>query len=119
MATEDDVRRLALSLPQVTEKPSYGTPGFRVRDRLFARLRPEGDAVVVWCASLDEKGALIDAEPAKFFSTPHYDGHSTVLVRMAAVDSEELWELLADSWRVRAPVRLRAEFDASTPRPPV
>ena len=47
MVSEDDVRRAALALPETVEKPSYGSPGFRVRDRLFARIRPEGDSVVV------------------------------------------------------------------------
>ncbi|HXQ19667.1 MAG TPA: MmcQ/YjbR family DNA-binding protein [Acidimicrobiales bacterium] len=111
MVTEHDVRRAALALPSTTEKPSYGTPGFRVRDRLFARLRPEGDSVVIWCADLGEKDGLIASEPEKFFTTPHYDGHPTVLVRMSAVDGTEMAELLAESWRVRAPAKLVAEFD--------
>ena len=109
--TEDDVRRLALSLPATTEKPSYGTPGFRVRDKLFARIRDEGDLLVVWVADLAEKEALLAAEPATFTTTPHYDGHPTVLVRMDVVDVDELAELLADAWRVRAPERLRAELE--------
>jgi hypothetical protein len=111
VVSEDDVRRAALALPATTEKPSYGTPGFRVRDRLFARIRPEGDSVVVWCADLAEKEALVETEPNKFFTTPHYDGHPSVLLKMAAVDAEELAEVLADSWRVRAPAGLVAEFD--------
>lgn len=108
MSTEQDVRRIALSLPETTEKPSYGTPGFRVKDRLFARLREEDGALVVWCADEQEKLGLIAADPATFFTTPHYDGHPTVLVRLSAVDDAELAELLTDSWRVRAPVRVRA-----------
>jgi hypothetical protein len=111
MVSENDVRRAALALPATTEKPSYGTPGFRVRDRLFARIRPEGHSVVVWCADLAEKDALVESEPDKFFTTPHYDGHPAVLLKMAAVDAEELAEVLADSWRVRAPAGLLAEFD--------
>jgi hypothetical protein len=63
-ATGDDVRRLALALPAATEKPSYGTPGFRVRDRLLARIREERDVLVVWCGGLDEKELLIASEPA-------------------------------------------------------
>jgi hypothetical protein len=112
MIGEDDVRRIALSLPATTEKPSYGTPGFRVRDKLFARMRPEGDSVVVWCADLGEKEALIAAEPDKFFSLPHYDGYPSVLVRLAALDVDEMTEVLTESWRLRAPVRLLEEFDA-------
>ncbi len=54
VATEDDVRRLALALPAATEKPSYGTPGFRGRDRLLARIREERDVLVVWCGGLEE-----------------------------------------------------------------
>ena len=86
MVTEDDVRAAALALPETTEKPSYGTPGFRVKDRLFARIREEGDVLVVWCEDVGEKDALIASEPEKFFTTPHYDGHPTVLVRFGAVD---------------------------------
>ncbi|MEA2828988.1 MAG: hypothetical protein QOG43_3427 [Actinomycetota bacterium] len=111
MITEDDVRRVALALPATTEKPSYGTPGFRVKDKLFARIRDEGDLLVVWVADLAEKEALLAAEPAKFTTTPHYNGHPTVLVRMEAVDVDELGELLADGWRARAPKRLRDALD--------
>jgi hypothetical protein len=63
------------------------TPGFRVKDKLFARIRPEGDVRVVWCEDLAEKEAMIASEPDKFFTTPHYDGHPTVLVRFSAVDT--------------------------------
>jgi len=112
MVTEDDVRRVALSLPRTTEKPSYGQPGFRVADRLFARIREEGDVLVVWVSGEGEKQGLIAADPAKFFTTPHYDGHPTVLVRFAAVDVDELTELLTDSWRHRAPKRVLSELES-------
>jgi hypothetical protein len=100
MTTEEDVRELALALADTVEKPSYGTPGFRVRDRLFARIREAG-VLVLWCESLEEKDFLIEGEPEKFFTTPHYDGYTNVLVRLAAVDRQELAELLAESARVR------------------
>ncbi len=112
MVTTDDVRRIALSLPHTTEKPSYGTPGFRVKDKLFARIREEGDVLVVFVDSLEEKELLIASEPEKFFSLPHYDGHASVLVHFAAVDRDELTELLTEAWRVRAPAKVRAAFDA-------
>jgi hypothetical protein len=108
MSTLDDVRELALALPETIERPSYGTPGFRVADRLFARLR-EDDVLVVWVADLGEKEMLLLSEPGKFFTTPHYDGHTTVLVRLSAVDRVELRELLTDAWLARAPKRLRAQ----------
>jgi hypothetical protein len=111
MATEDDARELALSLPATIEKPSYGMPGFRVKDRLFARIREERGVLVVWCDD-GEKELLICAEPDKFFTTPHYDEHPIVLVRLDAVDREELAELVTESWRLRAPKRLVTSYDA-------
>ncbi len=66
----------------------------------------------MWCRDEGEKEALIASEPGKFFTTPHYDGHPSVLVRFGAVDTEELTELLTESWRIRAPKRLREPFDA-------
>jgi hypothetical protein len=110
MATEDDARDIALSLPETVERPSYGTPGFRVKDRLFARVREPG-VLLVRVADEGEKDFLLRAAPEKFFTTPHYDGHASVLVRLAAVDRDELAELLADAWRVRAPKRLADSLD--------
>lgn len=108
MATEEDVRRIALSLPEVVEKPWFGTPGFRVKDKGFLRIRSEAEGgLVVFVADLDEKDALLAAEPGKFFTTPHYDGYPTVLVDLAQVDVEELTELIVDAWRVKAPARVR------------
>jgi hypothetical protein len=110
MVTEDDVRRVALSLPATTEKASYGTPGFRVKDRLFARIREEGDVLVVWVADEGEKHGLVSSEPEKFFTTPHYDGHPIVLVRFGGVDIDELKELLTESWRLRAPKKVLTQL---------
>lgn len=110
MASEADVRELALLLPASAEKPSYGTPGFRVRDRLFARMREDG-VLVLWRESVEEKEAMTEAEPVKFTTTPHYDGYPNILVRLDAVDREELAELLEESWRFRAPAGLVEQFD--------
>jgi hypothetical protein len=112
MATIDDVRRIALSFPETTEKPLYGTPGFRVNDKAFARLREERDVLVVWCADEGEKDAYIATQPDIFFTLPHYDGHPLVLVRLPAIDVAELREVLTDAWLVRAPRRLVTAFDA-------
>jgi hypothetical protein len=102
VATPDDVRELALALPATKEKPSYGTPGFRVGDRLFARLHQDGESLVLRM-DMDEREALAQAEPDKFFWTPHYERHPWIQVRLAAVGREELSELLRDAWRLRAP----------------
>jgi len=102
MVTEDDVRRLALSLDHTTEKPSYGMPGFRVEDKLFARMK-EDAVLVVYREGEDEKEALIESEPDKFFTTPHYDGYPMVLVRLDAIDEVDLLDLLEESWHLRNP----------------
>ena len=117
MATEDDVRRIALSLPETTEKPWFNTPGFRVNNKGFLRIRTEAEGgLVVFVADLGEKDALLAADPAKFFTTPHYDGYPAVLVDLAAVDVDELRELITDSWRLKAPKRVLKAFDAQSGR---
>lgn len=116
MATEDDVRRIALSLPEVVEKPWHGTPGFRVKDKSFLRIRSEAEGgLVVFVADLDEKEALLAAEPGTFFTTPHYDGYPVVLVDLARIDVDELTEVIVDSWRVKAPARVRSAHEHLLP----
>ncbi len=108
MATEDDVRRIALGLPEVIEKTSYNTPGFRVKDKLFLRIRAEAEGgLVVFTESLEEKEVLLASDPEVFFTTPHYDGHASVLVHLDAIGLDELTEVITDSWLVRAPARVR------------
>ncbi len=104
------VRRLALALPEAEETTSYGTPAFKVRGKLFARLREEGDILVVKC-DLNEREALIQSEPDTYFVTPHYQNYPYVLVRMKEIDLEALREVLADAWRIAAPKRLVFNFD--------
>jgi hypothetical protein len=114
VATDDDVRRIALALPETIEKPWFNSPGFRVKDKGFLRIRSEAEGgLVVFVADLDEKDALLQSDPEKFFTTPHYDGYPTVLVNLAAVEVDELRELITDSWRNRAPKRVLAAFEAA------
>ncbi len=116
MATEDDVRRIALALPETIEKTSYNTPGFRVKDKLFLRIRTEAEGgLAIFVEDLDEKEALLASDSDKFFTTPHYDGHAMVLVNLEAVDERELTELIADSWRVRAPARVLKDHEHELP----
>src|SRR5689334_17869772 len=112
MATEADVRKIALSLPETTERPSYGTPGFRVKDKLFLRIRSDAEGgLVVFVSDLGEKEALLQSEPKKFFTTSHYDGYATILVNLKAVGVRELRELITESWRLKAPKRVLQAFD--------
>jgi hypothetical protein len=114
MATLDDVRRLALSLPETSERPCYGTPGFYVRNHLFARIRSDEESVVVK-VDMGERDLLMGAEPDVFFITDHYREYGYVLVRVEAIEEDELLEVLTDSWRMVAPKRLLAAFDAEHP----
>ena len=83
-----------------------------VADKLFARIREDGDVLVVWCADEAEKAALIGSAPEKYFNTSHYAGHAGVLGRMNAIDCDELDELLTDAWWCRALKRTVVRFDA-------
>jgi hypothetical protein len=116
MVTTDDVRRMALGLPGAFEQESYGgRPSWRTKPRMFTWIRDDPEALVVWVDSEDEKHALIAADPAKFSTTSHYDGHAIVLVDLGAVGLDEAAELITESWRLRAPRKLVREWDAAHP----
>jgi hypothetical protein len=106
MVTFETVRLLALALPDVEEGTSYGTPAFKVRKKLFARLREEG-VLMVKC-DLVYKDILLQSQPEIYFTTPHYDGYPGILVRLAVAEEDDLRDLLADAWRLAAPKRLVA-----------
>jgi hypothetical protein len=113
MATEDDVRRLALSLPETDDHPSHGgRSAFRVRKKGFCYIREDGGSIALPVADFDEKEALLASDPRKFFTTPHYDGYAMVCVRWGKVGVRELRELLTDAWRLKAPKKLLAAFEA-------
>lgn len=112
MVTHDDIRAIALDLPGAYEQASYdGRPSWRTKPLMFAWIRDEPEALVVWVESEDDKLALIDGEPDKFFTTPHYEGSPIVLVRLDAVDVAEARELVTESWRLRAPRALVREWE--------
>jgi hypothetical protein len=116
MASEDDVREIAFALPEVTEEQWYRTPGYKVAGKGFLRLRTEAEGgLVVFVPDLGEKEALLAANPEAYYTTPHYDGYPAILVNLAAADRAELRELITESWRIKAPVRLRKSFDAASP----
>lgn len=119
MATEADVRRIALSLPESTEGTWYGTLGYKVKGKGFLRIRTEAEgALVVFVADLGEQQALIDSAPEAFFITAHYARYPVVLVNVAAVDVDELTELITESWRQKAPARVLRAFDEMPDGPP-
>ena len=97
MPSWDDVRRIALALPGAEETTSYGQPCFKVNGRPFVNTgRVEG--AIVPRAPDEERDLLIGARPDAYFVTPHYVGWEAVLVRLDAVDGDELAGRLEDSW---------------------
>ena len=117
MVTWEDVVAITTAFPGSEAGISYGTPALRVRGKLLCRLRTDPDALVLRVVSPGEREALLQGQPGTFFTTPHYDGHPYVLVRLEAVDPAELAELLEDAWRDRAPKRLVAGWDAERTAP--
>jgi hypothetical protein len=116
MADAEDVRRLALGLPGVTEIESAGFD-FRVDDKGFVWSYPERrpgqprrirtDIAVLFVGDEAEKQALLLGEPDLFFTTPGYDGLPLVMLRLDQVTVERLTELVTDAWRMRAPDGIR------------
>ena len=98
--TFESVRRFALGLPGVVEGPCYGTPGFRVKGKLIARLKEDGETLVVHMDH-DSRAALMEANPETYFVTDHYAGHEWMLVRLPSVRAVEVREMLTNAWERR------------------
>lgn len=107
-----EVRAMALAMPEATEGTSYGTPAFHVRKKLFLRLKEDGESIVLRI-NLFERDHLLRAEPDAFFITDHYRDWPAVLARLAVLTPERLRPHVEDSWRMMAPARLAAAWDAS------
>jgi hypothetical protein len=125
MATWDDVRRIALALPETDEHPSYdGLPAWRVKDKAFVWDRPlrkrdhqdlggnapEGPILGVRVADQGVKEALLADDPEVYFTIPHFDGFPGVLVRLERIGDAELAELITEAWLCRAPKRLAKQY---------
>jgi hypothetical protein len=100
--TWEDVVAIGLRFPGVEEGTWYGTPGLKVGGKGFCRLRTDPDALVMRVSDMGEREALLQGQPDAFFTTPHYDDAPYVLIRLEAVDPEELAELVEEAWRIRA-----------------
>jgi hypothetical protein len=122
MATQADVRRIALSLPGTEEERGRFAFSVRNKDKLkgfvwvwLERIAPKKARVpqpkvlAVRTASLDDKEFLLGLDSAKFFTEPHYNGYPAVLVRLPAVTVRELRPIIEEAWRCQAPKQLTAE----------
>jgi hypothetical protein len=123
MASWDDVRRLALALPQTDERLSRGNAQWRVSGKLFVWERPlrrsdlaalgdaapDGPILGARVEHLGAKEALLADDPGVYFTTPHFDGYPAVLVRLEEIAPGELEELVVEAWLCRAPRRVARE----------
>src|SRR6185436_6533526 len=128
MATQADVRRIALSLPGAEEKPGHFAFEVRNKGKLkgfvwvwMERVTPKKPRVAqpavlaVRVANLYDKDFLIRADPARYFTEPHYDGFPAVLVRLAAMTVGELRPLITEAWRCMAPQESEPRKKAARP----
>lgn len=130
MADLNDLHNIALSLPETVQE------GENIAYAVINKGKPKGIAWV-WQERVDpkkarvpnpeviairvrntlEKEMLIESQPAKFFTEPHYNGFPAILVRLAAVEVEELDMLLTNAWRCQAPPALVQRFDQQSNSP--
>ncbi|MFE4175796.1 MmcQ/YjbR family DNA-binding protein [Streptomyces sp. NPDC056909] len=108
----EDVRRIALALPETVEKEAWSMPTFRVAGKMFITVPDDETSFAVRCPR-DERTELIAAEPEKFWVPPHEASSAWVRVRLRALDDlDELRDILVDSWKQAAPGRLLEVFPA-------
>jgi hypothetical protein len=124
VASWDDVRRLALELPETSEDISRDLRRWQVKGKGFVWERPlrrgdyealgdaapEGPILGARVEHLIAKEALLADDPSVYFTTPHFDGYPAVLVRLERIGPEDLQELIVEAWLARAPKRLAAAY---------
>jgi hypothetical protein len=116
-ATWEDVSRIALALPETDERTSRDLRQWRVKDKLFVWERPlrrkeiealgasapDGPILGARVEHIGAKEALLADDPSVFFTTPHFDGHTSILVRLDRIAPAELEEVIVEAWLSRAP----------------
>jgi len=128
VASWDDVRRIALALPETSERMSRDLRQWVVKDKGFVWERPlrradfealgadapDGPILGARVEHLVAKEALLADDAGVFFTTPHFDGYPAILVRLDRISVEDLNEVIVEAWLARAPKRLaRAYLDES------
>ena len=122
--TLDDVSRIALALPEASERISRDLRQWRVDEKLFVWERPlrpkeiealgssapDGPILGARVEHLGAKEALLASDPDVFFTPPHFDGHPSILVRLDRIALAELDEVIVEAWLCRAPKRLAREY---------
>jgi hypothetical protein len=124
VASWEDVRRLALALPETSERLSRSLRQWRVKEKAFVWERPlrrgdldalgdgapEGPILGARVEHLIAKEALLADDPTVYFTTPHFDGYPAILVRLDRIGLKDLQELIVEAWLARAPTRLAKTY---------
>jgi hypothetical protein len=124
VATWDDVRRLALALPETSEDVSRALRRWSVKDKMFVWERPlrrgdiealgadapDGPILGARVEHLGAKEALLADGSDAFFTTPHFDGYTAILIRLQDISLEDLDEVIVEAWLARAPKRLAKAY---------
>jgi hypothetical protein len=133
MATWDDVQRIAMAMPEASERVSRDMRQWRVKDKLFVWERPlrrsdlaalgdsapDGPILGARVEHLVAKEALLANDQGFFFTTPHFDGYPAILVQLDRIGLDDLREVIVEAWLARAPARLvKAYLEAASREPP-
>ena len=124
MASWEDVRRIALDLPETDEGTTHGNRSWRVKEKGFVWERPlrRGDLEALGDAAPDgpilgarvenemAKEALVANDPDVFFTTPHFNGYPAILIQLDNISVEDLTEVIVEAWLAKAPNRLVKEY---------
>jgi len=124
MASWEDVRRIALDLPETDEGTTHGNRSWRVKEKGFVWERPlrRGDLEALGDAAPDgpilgarvenemAKEALVANDPDVFFTTPHFNGYPAILIQLDNISVEDLTEVIVEAWLAKAPKRLVKEY---------
>jgi hypothetical protein len=124
VATWDDVRRIALELPETGERLSRDLRRWQVKDKDFVWERPlrradlealgdeapDGPILGARVEHLVAKEALLADDPSVYFTTPHFDGFPAILVRLDRIGLDDLREVIVEAWLARAPKRLAKSY---------
>jgi hypothetical protein len=105
--------QLALKLPGAEESTSYGTPAVKIGGKLLSRLRTEAEGALALRCDFVDRQILLQVNPGVFFLTDHYRDYPMILVWLEKIDRDALADIVLRGWRMVAPKKLLAEYEAN------